>query len=908
MRSAALLRLHSLAKLAVTPVNRKSLNLVDLREHGLWSSGAKRENMPTIAEALALALEHHQAGRLPAAEQIYRQVLEVQPNNADALHLLGVLARQVGQPAVAVEYIGRAIGANGHQSAFHSNLGTAYKDLGRLEEAIACYRRALELKPDFAQAYNNLGLALALQGKGHDAANAWRRAIELDPGFLEARANLARCFAEQGQLQAAEETWRSLLQLKPDNAGAHEGLALTLRQRGQLDGAILSWRRALELRPRDAGTLNNLANALTEAHRLDEAIACYHSALELKPDYAEARGNLAAAHLHLGMGLKEQGRVDEAIAAWQRAVELNPQSAAAHLHLAAALREKGRLAEAIAHLRRAAELKPDEFEAVYYLANALKDSGQLEQAFTCYQRALQLQPDHVDARLNLGNVLFDAGNLPQAEAMYRRVLDSSPNLVDAHNNLGNVFREQGRLDESIEAYQRALAIKPEHFEAHSNLGEACKDAGRIDEAVACYRRALELKPDFAAIHSNLLLALQYQAGATLAGLSAAHAEYDRRHALPLKVSESLTAKAADRGRRLKVGFVSPDFCHHPVAYLLIRAFEQIDRDQWETICYSDRARKDECTGRFQSAASHWRDIAGKDDAQVAELIRADEVDVLFDLAGHTARNRLLVFARRPAPVQITWLGYEGTTGLGAMDYILADRHTIPADAEPWYREQVLRMPDGYVCYEPPKSAPEPSMLPALESEFVRFGSFNNPAKISAKVLEVWAKILARVPGSRLMLQYRGLGAASVQNRYTEVFAANGIDPARLEFAPRSDYAAYLAAYGKIDLALDPFPFAGGITTCDSLWMGVPVVTCPGETFASRHGLSHLSNVGLTETIAGDLEQYIEIAVSLASHPERLAEIRGELRPRMAASPLCDGERFASNLIAVVRDVWRRRCE
>jgi predicted O-linked N-acetylglucosamine transferase (SPINDLY family) len=925
--------------------------------------------MPTIAEALALALGHHQAGRWPAAEQIYRQVLEVQPNNADALHLLGVLARQVGQPAVAIEYIGRAIAVNGKSPVFHSNLGIAYKDLGRLEEAIACYRRALELKPDFAQAYNNLGIALSLHGEMEEASSAWHRAIELEPGFLEARSNLARMRAEQGQLHAAEVTWRSVLELQPSYAEAHEGLARTLRQAGQLDGAILSWRRAVELKTHDAGTLNNLANALAEARRHDEAVACYQKVLELKPDYAEAhcslgaalqeqgkfdeaiaccqrsielnpkftvayysRGNVlyrlkkvdeailsyrqalelepnyADAHLHLGMALKEQGRTDEAIESWQKAVELSPQSAAAHLHLAAALREKGHLAKAIAHFRQAAELKPEEFEAVYHLAHALRESGQLDQAFTCYQRALQLRPDHVDARLHLGNLLFEAGNLPQAEAAHRRVLDFSPNFGDAHNNLGNVFREQGRLDESIAAYKRALALKPEHVEAHSNLGEAFKDAGQIDEALACYRRALELKPNFAAIHSNLLLALQYQAGATLAGLSAAHAEYDRQHAQPLLQAIRALPRTPDRDRRLKVGFVSPDFCHHPVAYFLIRAFEHIDGDQWETICYSDRARKDDCTSRFQSAASQWRDIAGLDDVKVVEMIREDQVDVLFDLAGHTARNRLPVFARRSAPIQVTWLGYEGTTGLGAMDYILADRHAIPACAEPWYREQVLRMPDGYVCYEPPKLAPDLGRLPALENGFIRFGSFNNPAKISAMVLEVWATILARVPDSRLMLQYRGLGASSVQNRYAEAFAGNGIDPARLEFAPRSDYAGYLAAYGKIDLALDPFPFAGGITTCDALWMGVPVVTCPGETFASRHGLSHMSNVGLAETIARDLDEYVDIAVCLASHLERLAEIRAGLRPQMAASPLCDGKRFATNLIAIVREVWQRRCE
>jgi predicted O-linked N-acetylglucosamine transferase (SPINDLY family) len=285
----------------------------------------------------------------------------------------------------------------------------------------------------------------------------------------------------------------------------------------------------------------------------------------------------------------------------------------------------------------------------------------------------------------------------------------------------------------------------------------------------------------------------------------------------------------------------------------------------------------------------------------------DRVDVLFDLAGHTARNRLLVFARKPSPIQITWIGYEGTTGVEEMDYILADRFTIPPGAEAYYREQVLRMPNGYVCYDPPTNAPDPGPLPASQNGFVRFGCFNNPAKITPPVVEVWAKVLNRVPQSRLVLRYHGLGDDSVRNRFTELFKAFGADPARLEFAPRTDYFGYLASFREIDIALDPFPFGGGITTCDALWMGVPVIAFPGETFASRHGFSHLSNAGLTETIARDLDDYVDLAVSLAGDLPRLATLRAGLRQRMAASPLCDGKRFAADLTTVVRDVWRDWC-
>ena len=326
----------------------------------------------------------------------------------------------------------------------------------------------------------------------------------------------------------------------------------------------------------------------------------------------------------------------------------------------------------------------------------------------------------------------------------------------------------------------------------------------------------------------------------------------------------------------------------------------------ETICYSDRTVKDELTHRLQAAATQWRDMGGMSDQQLAEQIRADRIDILFDLAGHTARNRLLVFARKPAPIQITWIGYEGTTGLAAMDYLLADRYVIPEGSEQYCRERVLRMPDGYLCYDPPAAAPPVGPLPSLNREYATFGSFNNLAKITPEVVAVWAEILRRVPAARLVLKYLGLGDQAVKRRYLDLFAACGVEPQRLELLPSSSYAEYLAAYHQVDVALDPFPFSGGVTTCEALWMGVPVVTCPGETFASRHSLSHLSNAGQTETIARDLDEYVELAVSLAGDLPRLALLRAGLRPRMAASPLCDGKRFAANLAAMLGDVWKQR--
>jgi predicted O-linked N-acetylglucosamine transferase (SPINDLY family) len=567
--------------------------------------------------------------------------------------------------------------------------------------------------------------------------------------------------------------------------------------------------------------------------------------------------------------------------------------------------QAGRLQAAEQIYRQILAVEPGQADAWHLLGVLAYQVGKHEIAVQYIGRAIGLNRSAAEFHNDMGKACRALRKIPEAVACYRQALELKPEFAEAQNNLGNALKEQGKLDEAVACYRRALQLQPDYAKANSNLGVALKDRGELDEAVACCRRALELRPDLTEAHDNLLLALQYRAGVTLRDLAEAHAEYDRRHAGPLRSVWPWHERAGDGGRRLRVGFVSADFGQHPVGYFLIRPLENLDRSQWETVCYSDRIIQDSLTTRFQAAATTWRNVSGLSDKALADAIFADRIDILFDLAGHTARNRLLVFARKPAPIQVTWIGYEGTTGLSAMDYLLADRHVVPEGSQRYYREKVLRMPQGYLCYDPPAAAPPVGPLPSLTEGSMTFGSFNNPAKITAEVVAVWAKILRRAPTARLLLKYWGLDEPTVKGRYLDLFAAHGVGPQRLELLPSSSHTEYLAAYHRVDVALDPFPFSGGVTTCEALWMGIPVITCPGETFASRHSLSHLSNAGLTETIAGDLEEYVEIAVSLAGDPPRLAALRAGLRQRMAASPLCDGKCFAANLAIVLRDVWRQ---
>ncbi len=658
--------------------------------------------------------------------------------------------------------------------------------------------------------------------------------------------------------------------------------ACALKRQGKLDDAAECYRRALSLKPNHVETLNNLGNVLRDLGKLDEAAACYRQALAVKPDYAEA-------HYNLGFVLMDQEKIDEAVVCF----------------------------------RRALALKPDHVGAMNNLGTALRRQGKLDEAIACFRRTAAIQPDFAEAYGNLGVVLNDRRRLDEAAACHRRALELKPGYAEGHTNLGNVLARQGKLGEAVACFRRALELKPDFAEAHLNLGNALKDQAKLDEALDCYRRALELNPNDAQTHSNLLYVLQFRPSVTPTDLAEAHAEFDRRHAATVgpdcragllrdEVSKGLddAGQAGHIGPfrqkgptdRLRLGFVSPDLGRHPVGYFLLPAIENLDRDVYETTLYSNRIHKDDLTFRIQALAARWRDVYAMSDEQLAHQIREDRIDILFDLAGHTAGHRLLVFARKPAPIQVTWLGYVGTTGLTAMDYLLADRYTVPDGAERYCRERVLRMPDGYTCYTPPDIAPAVTALPASERGEMTFACFNNPCKVTPQVIEVWARILSRLPRARLVLKYKGWDDGDMVRRFSAMFAARGVDPGRVEFLGYSPQPELLAEYGRVDLALDPFPYSGMTTTADALWMGVPVVTCPGETFAGRQSLPQLYSVGLTEMIARNFDDYVELAVSLGGDLPRLATLRSGLRERMAASPLCDGKRFAANLASILRDV------
>jgi predicted O-linked N-acetylglucosamine transferase (SPINDLY family) len=679
-------------------------------------------------QAMQIAVQHHQAGRLQQAEQLYRQILAQQPEHPLAIHNLGLIAHQVGRNDVAVDLIRRAIALRPNYPEAHSNLGVALKDQGQLDEAIAAYRQAVALKPDYAEAYNNLG------------------------------------------------------------------------------------------------------NALENKGQLDDAIAAFRQAIALKPDYAEAHSNLG---------------------------------------------------------------------------NALVEKGQLDDAIAVYRRAIALKPGYTEAHSNLGNALVEKGQLDEAIAAYRQAIALTPNSPEARNNLGVALKDQGRLDEAIVAYRQAIALKPNYPEAHSNLGVALKDQGRLDEAIAAYRQAIALKPNYAEAHSNLIFVLHYDPAHDGAKIHEEHRLWNERHAKPLSKLIQPHTNVRDPTRRLKIGYVSPDFSAHPMSRFLMPVIEHHDRTKVEVYCYANVRRPDETTARFRELADAWRNIAGVSDEQVAEQVRQDQIDILLDLAMHTSGNRLLVFARKPAPVQVTWLACPGSTGMDAIDYRLTDRFLEPpGTSDSFSTETSIPLPDCWCCYRPLATAPPVSPLPAPDAGLVTFGCLNNFCKVSAQALTCWCAVMREIPASRLLLH---ASQGSHRQAARELLSREGVNPDRLSFVDRLPAEEYLRLYHQIDIALDPFPYSGGTTSCDALWMGVPVVSLSGAMAAGRQTATLLHNIGLSELLADSQERYIEIAKDLARDLPRLSQMRAGLRQRMQASPLMDEPRFTRNVEAAYREMWRQWC-
>ena len=689
--------------------------------------------MATVSEALAIAVEHHQGGRLQAAEQIYRQILAVEPNQADAWHLLGVIAHQVGKHEIAVEYMERAIGLNGTEAVFHNNLGNALNAQGKFDEAVACYRRALELKPDYAEAHSNLGNAFKDQGKLDEAVACYRRALELKPDFAEAHSNLGNALKDQG--------------------------------------------------------------------KLDDAIACYRRALEQKPDFAEAQSNL-------GTALKDQGKLDEAVAWYCRALELKPDFAAAHSNL----------------------------------GNVLKDQGKLDEAVACYRRALEQKPDYAASLGFLVHTLQHLCCWEDLKVLVQRVIEVVVKDAD------------GRI---------ASPVSPFSFLALPTMTTA-------EQQLQCARQWVDRQ----------LKAIS-EPGRSLA-----------------------PRRATDLESKTTIGYLSADFHSHATALLIAELFEKHDRERFDVFGYSYGPDDGSpMRRRLIQAFDRFSDLKDTSFLESAQRIAADGVDILVDLKGYTQEARTQILARRPAPIQVNYLGYPGTMGAPFMDYILVDDFVVPGDQQRCFTEKLVHLPGCYQVNDSQReiSAHTPSRaecgLP--ERGFV-FCSFNNSYKITPEMFAVWMGLLKAVSGSVLWLLEGNRFAPANLCREAE---ARGVSAERLVFAPRKPLPEHLARHRLADLFLDSFPYNAHTTASDALWVGLPVLTLAGRTFASRVAGSLLRTLGLPELVTTSLEDYQAMALRLARDTAYLGGLRSRLAANRKASRLFDAGRFARNLEKAYVTMW-----
>lgn len=749
----------------------------------------------TLEQAIQLATQHHQAGRLNEAEALYREILAHDPSHADVLYYLAGLMMQTGRASDALPIAQRAVAASPNSALPRIVLGDALLSLGRDDAAINEYRGALAIDGRFADAWMNLGVALQRAKRSAEAVDAYRRAIDLQPA----------------------------------NAQIHQNLAIALRVLGRHEEAIAAARKAVRLKPGDAATCNSLGQALFDAGRFHEAEAAFRSALAADASYAEGYNNL-------GNALRELGRAEDCIAA--------------------------------------------------------------------FGKSLAIRPNDATTLSNLGNALLWVNRGEEALVICRQAVAADPTLPEAWNHLGNVLRETNRLTEAADAYRAGLRFAPDDHVLHNNLGNVLRGLGQITPALAAFRKSISLKTDYPIAWDNLLYTLHFDPTIDAQAIADQHLEWARQLADPLMPSKLQFSNDRSPDRKLRIGYLSPDFRNHPVGRFIQSILEHHNAAQFEVVCYASSNVNDALTDSLRKHAALWRSTVGVDDEALANLIRADRIDILIDLAGHTADNRLLALARKPAPIQVSYLGYPDTTGMRAIDYRLVDELSDPpGEGDAFHSEKLWRLKTPFLCYASPADV-APAAPPSATRGHITFGSFNNLAKISPPAMRLWAKILERIPRSRLLMKAPGLLEATSQSFVRDALVSQGVPIDRVDLMPPTrSHEDHLLAYRQADIALDTFPYNGTTTTCESLAMGVPVIALAGRTHVARMGVDLLTRVGLTDLIANDEDSYVSIAEKLAGNTGRLAEIHQTLAADVRKSDLCNARLVTRSIEDAYRSMW-----
>ena len=700
-----------------------------------------------------------------------------------------------------------------------------------------------------------------------------------------------------GNLKEAETLAQQLITFDAKSSFGWKSLGVIQKKNQMHERALASMVQASLLDPNDSEIYLNKGIIQKELNRFSEALESLFTALKIKPNYAEA-------YNAIGNIYEQNAQYELSIQAYKKYLEIKPDCFLGLNNLGKVLTDQASFEEAEYCLLLSAIKNPQHPETHNNLGVLYEASGRLIDAEQSYLRALEIAPNFSEALNNLGALCNARGQLVRAEQLFLRALEINENHAETYNNFGNCLKEMGRFTESINYFEKALTLKPRLAPAHKNLGVVLKDLGRLDEAEVCYRRALELKPDYAEAFSSLLFTLNYHPDKSSEEIFAAYQEYDQRFCVPLRDQWRPFSNPLEPNRRLRVGYVSPDFRFCSARHFLEPLLANHDKSAVEVFAYAQLAVEDEMTAAYKGYVDHWVPTLGMGDADLVGRIRADQIDILVDTAGHSANSRLGVFARKPAPVSLSWLGFGYTSGLSAIDYYLTDEITAPPGSEHLFSETPWPLDPASLVYRPAQGMGEVNTLPALSRGYVTFGTLTRSVRINHRTIRVWAQILQQVPNARLVIDSGSYKEVLMQDSLAELFAAQGISRDRLEIGCHSPWDVLRG----IDIGLDCFPHNSGTTLFETLYMGIPFITLADRPGMGRLGSSILRALGRSEWIAQTEEEYVRKAVALASDLPALEVNRAHQRGQMEASPLMDESGYARKVESAYRMMFKRWCE
>jgi predicted O-linked N-acetylglucosamine transferase (SPINDLY family) len=852
------------------------------------SSAATISSPELQAAAAALAAGDHGA----AIAQL-RQLAGTDGHSPDVWRLLGeAIQAQGGDPLPELQ---RWAQADPRNPVAHAMLGQALQDRGDLAGAGACYRQALTIDPSYLDALIQLGSVEQGMGNADVAAECYELALQARPALHDLYPSLASALHAAGRHEEATAAWSKAIRLLGDEPVLHYGRSESLYASGRVGEALNASERVVKLMPDDPMALAQLAFLQMATGNL------HASALNFGKSLLHAPDNLSA-HIDFAIVLHDLGLTDEAISHLHDALRIDPQSWLAAGNLGGLLIEQGRHADALAWLRHALDLRPNYATALNNTGTALQALGDNVGAMHYFREAIVADNSYIDAYRNLSIVLSRLGQHREALENSAAALSLAPDNAELLLNLANAQAAMGQPARSIPNLRKAAKLNPKAANIRSNLAHFLSHMGQTDEAIGLWQKAIELEPGFADAYSNLLFCLSHTDldPAVARGVRAGFARQFERQALWARPARPTP------DRPLNVGFVSGDFYEHAVDGFIEPALRQLaGRPGIQLFAYYNNTITDHKTARLQALVPHWRNVHHLGDEALDETIRRDAIDILIDLSGHTGFNRLPVFARKPAPVQATWIGYPGSTGLHAMDYIITDRTVLPPDeAAREFSEQPAYLPTC-VTYEPDARAPAVSALPATARGHVTFGSFNRPSKITHATVEAWARVLLAVPGAQMFIA--GVDPSVHQPQITGWFAEAGVTAERLRWAPRVGVAEYLGLHGEVDLCLDTMPYSGGTTTLNAAFMGVPTLTVAGNAMAKRSSAGAMAQLGLEGWIANDVEEFVRRGTALAQDTAALAALRATMRDRFLQSGFGNAVLFADSFESALRTMWQRCC-